>query len=151
MAKLFELRKLSKEFYKDFPRELFPEMIFKEGRPYIVLLVRINDIKFAIPLRTNIRHSYCYKFKKSDRKSDSSTGVDFTKAIIILKESYLGDKTDINDKEFLELKEKVAFIIQKFKKYVNNYIKFAKSGGNEYLIKRYAFSTLKYFDDLLLK
>ena len=30
MAKLFELRKLSKEFYKDFPRELFPEMIFKE-------------------------------------------------------------------------------------------------------------------------
>ena len=46
------------------------------------------------------------------------------------KDSYLGEETDINDKEYLELQEKVFFIINKFKKYVNGYISFKKNGGN---------------------
>lgn len=49
----------------------------KLGRPYVVLLVEINNVKFAISLRTNIRHSFCYKFKTSDRETESSTGIDF--------------------------------------------------------------------------
>ena len=57
IAKLVELRKLSKDFYKAHPHSEYPEMETKENRPYVVLLVNINDIKFAIPLRTNIRHS----------------------------------------------------------------------------------------------
>ncbi len=122
----------------------------KENRPYAVLLVEINTIRFAIPLRTNIRHSYCYKFKTSDRKTDSVTGVDYSKAVVISKDSYLGEAADINDKEYLELQQKTYFIISKFKKYVNDYINYKKHGGNEYVAKRYAFSTLKYFDDILL-
>ena len=31
-----------------------------------------------------------------------------------------------------------------------DYIDYKKHGGNEYVAKRYAFSTLKYFDDILL-
>ena len=150
MAKLVELRKLSKEFYKAYPHNDFPEIESKLGRPYVVLLVEINNIKFAIPLRTNIRHSYCYKFKTSDRETKSSTGIDFTKAVVISKDCYLGEKTDINDKEYLELQEKAFFIIKKFKKYVTDYISFKKNGGNEYIAKRYLFSTLKYFDQILL-
>ena len=150
MAKLVELRKLSKEFYKAHPHSEYPEMETKENRPYVVLLVNINDIKFAIPLRTNIRHSYCYKFKTSDRETDSITGIDYSKAVVISKDSYLGEVTDINDKEYLELQQKTFFIINKFKKYVNDYINYKKHGGNEYVAKRYAFSTLKYFDDILL-
>ncbi|MDD7093807.1 MAG: hypothetical protein SOW65_04060 [Candidatus Enterosoma sp.] len=42
MAKIVELRKLSKEFYKAYPRNEFPEMEAKLGRPYVVLLVEIN-------------------------------------------------------------------------------------------------------------
>ena len=106
MAKLVELRKLSKEFYKAHPHSEYPEMETKENRPYVVLLVNINDIKFAIPLRTNIRHSYCYKFKTSDRETDSITGIDYSKAVVISKDSYLGEVTDINDKEYLELQQK---------------------------------------------
>jgi hypothetical protein len=151
MVKLIELRKLSENFYKDYPRDKYPEMESKLGRPYVVLLLKINDIKFAIPLRTNIRHSYCYKFRTSDRKTESSTGIDFSKAVVISKDNYLGEETDINDKEYLELQEKAFFIINKFKKYINEYIEFKKNGGNEYVTKRYKFSTLKYFDDILLK
>lgn len=150
MAKIVELRKLSKEFYKAYPHNEFPEMEAKLGRPYVVLLVEINNVKFAIPLRTNIRHSFCYKFKTSDRETKSSTGIDFSKAVVISKDSYLGEKTDINDKEYLELQEKAFFIIKKFKKYVTDYISYKKNGGNEYIAKRYLFSTLKYFDAILL-
>ncbi|MBO5529273.1 MAG: hypothetical protein J6A47_08185 [Bacilli bacterium] len=150
MAKLLELRRLSKEFYKAYPHSKYPEMEAKENRPYVVLLVEINKIQFAIPLRTNIRHSYCYKFKTSDRKTDSITGVDYSKAVVISKVSYLGEATDINDKEYLELQQKTFFIINKFKKYVDDYISYKKYGGNEFVAKRYSFSTLKYFDDILL-
>ena len=150
MAKIVELRKLSKEFYKAYPHNEFPEMEAKLGRPYVVLLVEINNVKFAIPLRTNIRHSYCYKFKTSDRETKSSTGIDFSKAVVISKDSYLGEETDINDKEYLELQEKAFFIINKFKKYVFDYISFKKNGGNEYITRRYKYSALKYFDEFLV-
>ena len=49
MAKIVELRKLSKEFYKAYPHNEFPEMEAKLGRPYLVLLVEIDNLKFAIP------------------------------------------------------------------------------------------------------
>ena len=151
MTKVVELRKLSNEFYKDYPHEEFPEMESKIGRPYVVLLVEINNIKFAIPLRSNIRHAYCYKFKASDRKTESVTGIDFSKAVVISKNIYLGEETNINDKEYIELQEKAFFIVNKFEKYVNDYITYKKNGGNEFTAKRYTFSTLKYFDDILLK
>ena len=150
MAKLFELRKLSQSFYNDYPSDSYPEMEQKLQRPYVVLLVRINELKFAIPLRTNIRHSFCYKFKKSDRETDSTTGIDYSKAVVIKKESYLSENTDINDKEYLELQEKGFFIVKQFKKYVDGYISFKKHGGNEFVARKYVFSTLKYFDDVLL-
>ena len=150
MKKIFELRKLSEEFYNDFPAELFPEMEHKENRPYIVLLVKVNGLTFAIPFRTNIRHSFCYKFKNSDRITSSSTGIDFSKAVVINKETYLGDETDINDKEYIELQSKYFFIINKFKNYVQGYLSLKQNKSNEYLEKRYKFSTLKYFDDMLL-
>ena len=114
------------------------------------MLVTINSVRFAIPLRTNIRHAYCYKFRTSDRETDSATGIDYSKAVVISKDSYLGETTDINDKEYLELQQKTFFILNKFKKYVNDYINYKKHGGNEYVAKRYVFSTLKYFDDILL-
>ena len=151
MSRLVELRKLSKDFYEDYPHDRFPEMVVKQGRPYVVLLVMINNVQFAIPLRTNIRHSFCYKFKTSDRETESSTGIDFSKAVVILKRNYLGEETDINDKEYLELQEKAFFIIRRFEKYIADYIAFRKNGGNEHVAKRYAFTSLKYFDDILLK
>ena len=93
MAKIVELRKLSKEFYKAYPHNESPEMEDKLGRPYVVLLVKINNVKFAISLRTNICHSFCYKFKTSDRETKSSTGIDFSKAVVISRDSYLGEET----------------------------------------------------------
>lgn len=151
MKQLLELRKMSDLFYKTFSKHLFPEIEHKIGRPYVVLVVKINNFRFAIPLRTNIRHSYCYKFKTSDRKTESKTGIDFSKAVIIDNDNFLGEKTYINNKEYVELRNKAFFILKKFKKYVQDYINFKKHGGNEYIAKRYKYSTLQYFDKILLR
>ncbi len=150
MNQLFELRKLSQHFYVDFPHELYPEVEAKPSRPYVVLLVRIRGIIFGIPLRTNIRHRYCYRFRTSDRKTDSSTGLDFTKAVVLLEKRYLGPETTINKKEFIELQDKAYFIVKQFKKYVDDYIEYKKNGANNYVSQRYRYSTLHYFDDVLL-
>ena len=151
MKKLFEIRKLSPAFCEAFPSDSYPEMEHKANRPYVVLLVEMNGFRFAIPLRTNIRHAYCYKFRTSDRATESTTGIDYSKAVIITDDALLGETTDINGKEYLELRKKVFFILKQFQKYVDGYIAVKNGNANDYVAKRYRFSTLRYFDDLLLR
>ena len=151
MEELVELRLLSNDFYKDYPGDKYPELESKNGRPYVVLLVRINDLKFAIPFRTNIKHKYSYTFKSTGRTTKSNTGIDFSKAIVVLKESYLDGKANIDNKEYAELDSKASFIINKFKKYVQNYVTYKTSGGDENIFYKYRYSTLNYFDEVILK
>ena len=148
LMKVFELRRLSREFYEAYPASSFPEIERKANRPYVVLLVEIDQLRFAIPLRTNIRHRQCYRFRKSDRKTDSSTGIDYSKAVVIEKESYLGEKASINDSEYLELSKKAFFIVKQFKRYFEGFVDYKNNGGDERVSNRYRFSTLKYFDHL---
>ena len=56
MKKLYEIRYLSKEFYELYPSDNYPELENKETRPFLVLLVSINDLKFAIPFRSTINY-----------------------------------------------------------------------------------------------
>lgn len=150
MKNVFEIRRLTDDFYKDYPVALFPEIERKNNRPYAVLLIKIEKLTFAIPLRTNIHHSSCYKFKTSDRKTNSTTGLDFSKAVVISKNKYIGDKTVINNKEYIELQRKSFFIRNKFKKYVMDYLDVLKGTANKFIIKRYRYSTLKYFDKFFI-
>ena len=92
MQKVFTLNKLSVDFYEDFPSDKFPEIENKPLRPYIVFIIEIDNNRFALPFRTNIRHDYCYKFKKTKRPTMSSTGIDFTKAVIVNDDKYIGDE-----------------------------------------------------------
>ena len=151
MKKIIELRKLTEHFYQDYPHSLYPEIEQKKGRPYVVLLVEINNNLFAIPLRTNIRHSFCYKFKNTGRSTNSSTGIDFTKAIVVLKQSYLGEETSIDDKEYLEIQKKAFFIISQFRKYVEGYVMARTTETNPYLKKKYKYTSLDYFADYIIK
>lgn len=147
--KEFALNKLSTKFYIDHPENLFPEFEHKKERPYVVLLVKIGDNKFALPFRTHIRHNNCYKFSNTGRETDSATGIDFTKVVIVNNENYIGKETYIDDKEYIELSRKCYFIINKFKKYLDGYIDYIKNGGNEFTAKKYQFSTLKYYHEEL--
>ncbi len=150
MKKEFELNYLSKKFYEEYSKENFPEIEHKTTRPYMVLLIKLDENTFAIPFRTNIRHSYCYKFKNSGRETSAVTGLDFTKAVIINDSTYIGDFATIDNKEYIELSNKYFFIIKKFQKYVEGYIDYIKGKSNEFDAKKYKYSTLEYFKDELL-
>ena len=143
--KAYTLNKLSDDFYLDYPTEDFPEIAQKKNRPYVVLLIKIENYNFALPLRTNLRHNFGYKFSNTGRKTLSSTGIDFSKAVLIDNAKYIGEQARIDNKEYLELSKKYYFIINKFKKYLEGYIKYVKDGGDEFTAKKYQFCTLKYF------
>ncbi len=147
--KMFKLHYLSKDFYEKYNATAYPEIENKATRPYIVLLLKIDENTFALPLRTNIRHGCCYKFKYSSRPTDSVTGIDFSKAVVVKDEKYIGDVADIDNKEYVELNDRIAFIISKFKTYLRGYYAYANGTANEFQAKKYQFTTLKYFHDEL--
>lgn len=65
-----------------------------------------------MPLRANIRHGYCYKLKDSGRDTEPSTGIDFTKAVVIGDERHIGEEATIGNKEYVELKSKFHFVVR---------------------------------------
>ena len=100
--KLYELNYLSKDFYDKYNAIEYPEIEHKTQRPYIVLLIKIDDNTFGLPLRTNIRHGNCYKFQYSSRPTNSITGIDFSKAVIVNNSNYIGDTAEMDNKEYVE-------------------------------------------------
>lgn len=103
-----------------------------------------NNI-FALPFRTNIKHNNCYKFQYSSSPTDSVTGIDFSKAVIVNNKEYIGDIAEIDNKEYVELNDRIAFIISKFRTYIKGYYNYASGKANEYQSKKYKYTTLKYF------
>jgi protein AbiQ len=55
---------LSNQFYQQYNSSNCPEIEKKQNRPYIMLLVKIEDLTFAIPFRSNIRHKYAFMTDK---------------------------------------------------------------------------------------
>lgn len=151
MKKAFQLNCLSENFYSDYNSIKYPEIEQKSSRPYMVLLVELYGNTFAIPFRTNIRHNYCYKFKSSGRPSDAVTGLDFTKAVIVNNQDYIGSPATIDNKEYIELSKKHYFIIKKFKNYVDGYIEYLNGCSNYFNNKKYKYSTLTYFQREILQ
>ena len=68
MSKKYKLSHLSDKFYETHPHDTYNEIEKKSDRPYLVMLLKIDNNTFAIPFRTNVNHSACYKFKNSDKK-----------------------------------------------------------------------------------
>lgn len=145
----YELHYLSAEFYDKYNAVEYPEIEHKPQRPYIVLLIKIDNSIFALPLRTNIKHNCCYKFKYTSRPTNSITGIDFSKAVVINKPEYIGKNADIDNKEYVELNDRISFIISKFKTYLNGYHTYVKGQANIYQAKKYKYTTLKYFHNEL--
>lgn len=141
----YTLNRLSSDFFKDHNSIDFPEIENKQDRPYMVLVIKIENNTFALPLRTNIRHNYGYKFKNSNRDTESVSGIDYTKAVILNDQKYIGEKAFINRSEYLEIDQYKNSIVSGFKRYLDGYIDFCKNGGNYYSTKRYRYTTLRYF------
>lgn len=143
--KKYKLNYLTEEFYNEYNSADYPEIESKSNRPYLVMLVQIENNTFAIPFRTNVKHNNCYKFEKSSRPTDTITGLDYSKAVIVNDSKYIGTAARINDMEYTELDANYHIIIKQFTLFVKNYMKYASGKLNQYQAKKYQYTTLKYF------
>lgn len=134
-------------FFEDYPHDLYKELEYKKDRPYLVLLIKIDGLTFALPFRTNISHNYCFAFKKTGKKSNNKTGIDFTKAIILNKEEYIGKEAFIDLLEFKEVKTNENLIINRFISFLSKYKEIMNEPNKSiYEYERFSkYSTLKYF------
>lgn len=136
---------LTVEFYKEYSS--CREILKKEDRPYCVALFEIDGITFAIPFRTHIKHKHSYIFKKSNRSDDA--GLDFTKAVVIKNNHFIGEETWIESSEYSEFINKHKVIANRFEKFINNYKKWVIDPHYYRAEKIIKFSSLQYFHDEL--
>lgn len=143
--RLFVIRRLSQDFYNDYDSNRFPEILRKIDRPYMVIIVKIDNNTFAIPFRTNIRHKSGFMFTRTCRNTQCVTGLDFSKSVIVNDSRYIGEETTIDNLEYTDLSNQIRFIIQRFTTYINGYKRYAAGKLNEFESRKYKYTTLKYF------
>ena len=137
---------LTQDFYNNFPQSQYPEMEQKTTRPYIQVMVDINGIQFAIPLRSDIHHPHVIWTDKANH-----CGVDFSKAVVISDPKYIDQTKDpyIRKDEFDALRGKDFRIKEKMIKYIADY-KDAKSHPEDPIKQTLCrYSTLQYFESYI--
>lgn len=130
---------LTEEFYKDYAN--CPEIEQKRLRPYVMLIVQIDNLTFALPLRSHIKHSYAFITDEIN-----SCGVDYSKAVVISKSEYIDNKRQprIRSNEYKVLVSKERTVTQEFINYLADYKKAVKERANR-TSYTYKYCTLQYF------
>ncbi|MBR5000488.1 MAG: hypothetical protein IKT25_00660 [Firmicutes bacterium] len=136
---------LSKEFYEE--HRMHTEIEQKEDRPYVQVIVEINNTLFAIPMRSNINHKHAFFTDKENK-----CGLDYSKSVVILDERHELDhvrKPYIREIEFKALLGKEYEVKKGLVKYIRTYKKASAQrdiSRNELLCK---YSTLQYFEEFI--
>ena len=146
-----EIKKLSEQFYKDYPHDQYQEILTKEGRSYDVVLFEIDYLSncyICVPFRTEMKHNNGYKFKFSDRSKNHQSGLDFSKLVIVSKDDYIGENSTIDTDEYQEFKRQEAHIHHNLEKYIYDYVEHINGRILMHIKqfdRKYKYSTLKYF------
>ena len=132
---------LSSRFYAQYAA--CPEILQKPTRPYACLSVQVEGQTFAIPFRHHIAHKHAF-FTYGD------CGLDYTKAVLILDESYLDSaRPQIEQREFNALKGQDARILREFSRYLKLYRKALQNRSNPHYSNIIRYSALQYFEQYL--
>ncbi|MGN0019139.1 MAG: type III toxin-antitoxin system TenpIN family toxin [Candidatus Gastranaerophilaceae bacterium] len=117
----------------------YPEILHKPSRPYVMLLMKIDGLTFAIPIRSHLNHKFGFITNKT-----TNAGLDYTKAIIILNQDYIANiqRITITKEEMMMISSYKDLIIKDFKRFLNTYKRKIKNNLNENLLK---FTSLQYF------
>ena len=129
---------LKNQFYIDY--QGCPEILNKENRPYVVFLLTLNNLTFAVPLRSHICHKYAIK-------TVGNKGIDFSKAVVINdRQKYISNKRVlIGSPEYQIIMSQKRRITQKMANYIEKYKKALKNNSvpaNKILCNS---SSLQYF------
>ncbi len=115
-----EFHRLSAVFYSQFGQ--YEEILKKEERPYYVLLLELDRLTYAIPLRSHITHPYCFI---ADNSFGQNSGLDYSKAVVIIDSSQYIDPAPvtIRQHEYNVYKQREHLIRKQFSSYVAMYKK----------------------------
>jgi protein AbiQ len=121
-------------------------MMHKRNRACIVCLVKIDNLTFAIPFRSNINHNASLiTLRQTTNSKNGRRGIDFSKAVVINDEKYI-DRSRfpyINRQEFIFLESKEFLILKGLKKFITEYKRLVQFKQKTSSV--YKFSTLQYF------
>lgn len=150
----YDLKCLSENFYKDYPSNLFPEILEKDKRAYCCVVIETKWNYFiCIPFRTNMHHKNGYHFKTSERAMKFRSGIDYSKMVLISNPHYFTSTTGIIDKdEFNEFRINKDFIINEALEYLETFEKHIKGEivlHKKEFERKYKYSSLQYFIDFL--
>ena len=144
-----EFHRLSAAFYAQYGQ--LAEILTKEERPYYVLLLEIDNLTYAIPLRSHLTHSYCFI---ADDSTGFKSGLDYSKAVVITDTTKYIDPINvtIRQHEYNIYKKHENLIKKQFTSYVFAYKKEVKRRINKPELPvsslcRYA--SLRYFHNEL--
>ncbi|MCL2180022.1 MAG: hypothetical protein FWB83_02750 [Treponema sp.] len=145
MGSQMNFHRLSAEFYTQYGN--LKEILTKEERPYYVLLLDIDGLTYAIPLRSHITHQFCFI---ADKSKEYASGLDYSKAVIITDSVKYIDPAPvtIRQHEYNVLKQHEHLIKRRFFSYVKSYkkeIKRINTNPSIPLSTRCQYSVLKYF------
>lgn len=128
--------------------------MLKYGRPYTCLLIDTHDDYFiCVPFRSSISHNTAFLFKNTQRSKKSRSGLDYTKMALIKDTGYIDNAAAIVDNdEYVETIQNIEKIVADVNKYISDYCKHIN--GEDKLAerdfsRRYKYSTLPYFHDIL--
>ncbi|MSP28429.1 MAG: hypothetical protein EXR80_08505 [Methylococcales bacterium] len=124
-----QLKKLDSSFYEDnthlievLDKDKYGNWEVGKIRGYGVVVIDFKGLKFAIPLRTNIKYGEAYITVRSSEQDIKGKGLDYSKAVLIVQESYISNEDfKIPDAEHKKLLDKEHFVTAKFEKYVERY------------------------------
>lgn len=89
--KNIKIVKLTNKFYNKYKNH--KEILNKNNRPYLILLIKVNNTIFTIPFRSNLNYEYDYKLSDNE-------GLDFLKVMPIIDNEFI----DINLVKIKKLK-----------------------------------------------
>ena len=150
-----QVLRLTEEFYDRYPNPPFTELETKKSRQYNCLLVQSPyDYFICIPFRSRVNHKYAFHFKDSARSRRGKSALDYSKSVIVNDTVFIDSKPAIVDSdEYSEMMRNMDIIVREILKYVDEYVSFCNNESlrisEEEFARRYRFSTLKYFHEIL--
>lgn len=149
-----EVHQLSASFTADYPVEKYPELMYKQTRPYSCLTIDTDtNYYICIPYRTNILHNNAFKFRGTKRSQSHTSGLDYSKIVLVQKTTYFDSQgAHVDQDEYNETRKNIKKISTDAIRYVNGYIN--HHNGTKVLhpkeyARKYQYSTLKYFHNIL--
>ena len=136
---------LSDEFYDAYPPDSYPEIESKRNRPHVMVLVQSDTGSwFAVPLRSNTRHRFCFK-------TVGNGGLDYTKAIPLLDDSFvdMDRKAMVRQSDWPIIQSDRRRIRIGMRNYIEQHKRAKKNPANKMYKNLIRFFTPQYFEDEL--